>query len=74
MRLASSLQLLGIMMDKDPDQCGAIIIRRIASFWPLRHGPKQVAMIGELEDILEHISKEMWQEGELLKTRKLFYR
>ena len=67
-------KLLGIMMDKDPDQCGAIIIRRIASFWPLRHGPKQVAMIGELEDILEHITKEMWQEGELLKTRKLFYK
>ncbi|GMI07258.1 hypothetical protein TrLO_g6087 [Triparma laevis f. longispina] len=67
-------KLLGIFMDKDPDRCGAIIIRRIAAFWPLRHGPKQVAMINELEDILEHITKEMWQEGELAKTRKLFYK
>ncbi|GMH97321.1 hypothetical protein TrVE_jg4049 [Triparma verrucosa] len=67
-------KLLGIFMDKDPDRCGAIIIRRIAAFWPLRHGPKQVAMINELEDILEHITKEMWREGELAKTRKLFYK
>ncbi len=67
-------RLLNIYMEKDPDKCGAIIIRRIAQFWPLRHGPKQVAMIEELEDILEHLSKEMWQEGDLGGTRKILYR
>ena len=67
-------KLVNIFMEKDPDKCGAIIVRRIASYWPLRHGPKQVAMIEELEDILEHISKEMWQEGELAGTRRVVYK
>ena len=30
-------------------------------------------MIEELEDVLEHITKEMWQEGELEKARIPFY-
>eukprot|EP00520_Triparma_pacifica_P001046 CAMPEP_0118652752 /NCGR_PEP_ID=MMETSP0785-20121206/11478_1 /TAXON_ID=91992 /ORGANISM="Bolidomonas pacifica, Strain CCMP 1866" /LENGTH=545 /DNA_ID=CAMNT_0006545275 /DNA_START=174 /DNA_END=1808 /DNA_ORIENTATION=+ len=67
-------KLVNIFMEKDPDKCGAIIIRRLGSFWPLRNGPKQVAMLEELEDILEHISKEMWQEGELAGTRRLLYK
>ena len=67
-------KLVNIFMEKDPDKCGAIIVRRLASYWPLRHGPKQVAMIEELEDILEHISKEMWQEGELAGTRRIVYK
>ena len=64
---------LNIYMQKDPDKCGAIILSRIAMYWPLRDGPKQVKMIEELEDVLEHITKEMWQKGDLDGARPGFY-
>ena len=67
-------KLLNIYMEKDPDRSGAIIIRRISKYWPLRHGPKQMLMIKELEEILEHIDKQMWKTGELAESRVFLYK
>ena len=67
-------KLLMLFIEKDPDKCGSIIIKTISQYWPVQHGPKQVLMITELEEILEETDKDMWETGDLAQTRPVLYK
>jgi len=62
-------KLVMIFMDKESKVIGPIVVKKISHYWPHRDGPKQVLLITELEEILEHIEMHQWELEEFHTAR-----
>ena len=67
-------KLVALFMDKDACLVGPIIIKRLRKFWPHQCGPKQCLLIMELEEVLEHIEMDMWEQPAFDETRKCLFK